>query len=44
MENNTRYIDDFVARLMSAGWAKEEAEAEEKRIQEDDDEDGYDGF
>lgn len=28
-------IDDFVERLIEAGWSREDAEAEWRRIQED---------
>lgn len=35
--------EEFVQRLINAGWTKEEAEAELKRIDEEVDEAGYDG-
>ena len=43
MVEEPRYIENFVERLVEAGWSREDAEAEWKRIQEEEDESGYDG-
>ena len=39
-EDTFREVEDFVQRLIEAGWSREDAEKEWERIQ-DDDESGY---